>query len=389
MKKLLLILLALCLACGLCACGDDDEEVNPIFKIGVFEPLTGAYAGAGAQEVLGIEYAHSVRPTVKIGGQTYDVELVQMDNASSATKAAEVAQSLVDEGVSIILGSYSSELSLAAGPVFERAGITALGISCTNPQLTTDNDSYYRVCIQDELQGAAIAQFAKTEHEADNVYCFGQTGNVYDQGLIAGFKAKAEELGISVTQMDFAENCTDFSYLLFSAKEGGADMIFAPCSLGYAKLMLDQAMKHEIGLPFIGGDTWDDNSLLDAAIGKNFRIYVSAFYALGGKESFEDAFEDWIEDNETALANNGGSKKVAAITVMGYDAYNVALDAAEKAGSPHHADILAIMPSVGSSGVSGMISFDDVGDAVRSGIYIKRADTEIPQWKFVKNQKIS
>lgn len=389
MKRILIIFLALCLLLSLTACGKDEEEANPVLRIGVFEPFSGSDSTGGIKEVLGIQYAHFVTPTVKIGKQTYDVELVYADNASSKSQAAEVAQTLLEQDVSIVIGSYGSDYAIAAAPVFESAGVAALGVSCTAPSLTANYDCYYRVCIQDELQGAALANFAKKEVGATTVLCLGQVENEYDQGLIKGFREAAAELGINTVKMDFAENCGDFTYYLSAVADQTVDAVFAPCSARYGKLMVEAMGKLEKGVPIIGGDAWDDDSMLNAAIGKNFRIYTSAFYAEGGSKSFEAAFKEWLETDEAALANNGGSYAVSALTVMGYDAYNLALAAISTAGSTHHADILAAMPSVSSSGVSGVIQFDDIGDAVRNSIYIKRADTETPQWLYVKNQKVN
>ena len=56
-------------------------------KIGVFEPASGDNGAGGKQEVLGVEYANSLAPTVEIGGETYNVELVEVDNQSSTDKA--------------------------------------------------------------------------------------------------------------------------------------------------------------------------------------------------------------------------------------------------------------------------------------------------------------
>jgi len=388
MKRFIIIFLVLCLLLGVAGCGKDKEEPNPVLKIGVFEPFSGSHGSMGLKEVLGIQYAHSLQPTVKVGGQTYDVELVYADNASSPAQSVQVAETLLDEGVSIVLGSYGSECSLAAAPVFENAGIAAIGISCTAPAITANYDSYYRVCIQDELQGAALANFVNTEVGTTKVLCLGQVENEYDQGLIKGFREAAAKMGIETVKMDFAENCSSFTYYLSGVAEQGFGAVFAPCSTRYGKLIAEAMAELEEPVPLIGGDTWDDNSIRDCAIGKNFRLYTSAFYAEGGSKSFEESFGEWLEQNEEALANNGGTDTVAAVTVMGYDAYNLALAAIIKAGSVHHADILAAMPSVSSSGVSGLIQFDDMGDAMRNSIYIKRADTEIPQWKYVKNQKV-
>ncbi|MBE7016838.1 MAG: amino acid ABC transporter substrate-binding protein [Ruminococcaceae bacterium] len=387
MKKVFIILLAVCICLSMAACGEK-EEPNPVVRIGVFEPFSGTDGAMGMKETLGIQYAHHLQPTVKVNGQTYDVELVYADNASSKSQAAQVAESLLAEDVVLVLGSYGSEYSLAAAPVFEGAGVAALGISCTAPSITNDFDCYYRVCIQDTHQGAALANFAHTEIGATKVLCLSQIGNEYAQGLAAGFKSTAAQFDIDVVKVDFSENCNDFTPYLQSIAEQGIDAVFAPCSVRYGKLIVEAMGALEDAVPVFGGDTWDSDSIRDSAIGKNFRIYTSTFYAEGGSTSFENGFKEWLAGNENALASNGGDDSVSAVTVMGYDAYNVALAAISKAGSVHHADILAVMPNVGSSGVSGIINFDDNGDAIRNSIYIKRADTEVPLWKYVKNQRI-
>lgn len=66
-------------------------------KIGVFEPASGDNGAGGKQEVLGVEYANSLAPTVEIGGETYNVELVEVDNQSSTDKAVTAAQELVSK----------------------------------------------------------------------------------------------------------------------------------------------------------------------------------------------------------------------------------------------------------------------------------------------------
>ena len=66
-------------------------------KIGVVEPASGDNGAGGKQEVLGGEYANSLAPTVEIGGETYNVELVEVDIQSSTDKAVTAAQELVSK----------------------------------------------------------------------------------------------------------------------------------------------------------------------------------------------------------------------------------------------------------------------------------------------------
>ena len=126
----------------------------------MFEPASGDNGPGGKQEALGVQYANYVQPTVEIGGETYKVELVEADNESDNGKAVTAATNLVSSGVSIVLGSYGSAVSIAAGDVFKEAGMPAMGITCTNPQVTKGNDVYFRICFLDPFQGTVLANYA-------------------------------------------------------------------------------------------------------------------------------------------------------------------------------------------------------------------------------------
>ena len=131
MKKYLALTLVLVLITAAAAAMADTV------KIGVFEPASGDNGAGGKQEVIGMEYANTIVPTVEVGGKTYDVELVIVDNQSATDKAISAAQELVDAGVSIVLGSYGSGVSMAGGEVFADAEVPAIGASCTNPGVTS------------------------------------------------------------------------------------------------------------------------------------------------------------------------------------------------------------------------------------------------------------
>ncbi len=395
MKKVLAIVLALAMVLALAACGGSKTSStststtqSAVVKIGVYEPQSGDNGAGGKQEILGMQYANSVQPTVTIGGTEYTVELVYADNESSNDKAVSAASQLIGAGCSVILGSYGSGVSIAASDTFAEAGIPAIGVTCTNPQVTEGNDHYFRICFLDPFQGTVMANFAKDNFGAATAYCLGQLGNDYDQGLINYFKQAAEGLGMTVVTEAFPEGNSDFTSYLTNAKNAGADVIFAPCSTSYAQLIIEQAATQGVTMPLLAGDTWDSNVILAAATGKDLDIEVSTFYQEGANESFESGFKAWISGDATNLANNGGDDTLAAVSVMGYDAYFTALAAMQQAGSTAAADIMAALPSTTYTGITGEIKFDAVGDAERDSAVIKKVDTAAGVWEFVAVQGI-
>ena len=382
MKKVLCVILALCMVLSLAACSSSGKAASDskVIKIGVFEPSSGDSASGGKKEILGMQYANSLVPEVTLGGQTYKIELVYGDNGSTTDKAPSAASSLVSAGVSVVLGSYGSSVSMAGGPKFEEAGIPAIGVTCTNPNVTAGNSYYFRICFLDNFQADVLANFGMDKFGAKTAYCLGESGNEYDQGLIAFFKQVFEAAGGKVITDSFPTGNSDFGSYLNKAKSEGADVIFTPVSIAYAVQIIKQAASLGLEIPFLGSDTLDDNMVLDAIKGTDLQLYVSTFYQEGGSAEFDAGIKKYINDNAEALAANGGNDTISAVTAMGYDAYFVALEAMKKADSADKAALMKILPSVTYTGVSGAIAFDEQGDAVRDTAYIKTADTANGTW---------
>ena len=361
---------------------------DKVVKIGVFEPQTGDNGAGGKQEVLGMQYANYVQPTVEIGGETYDVKLEIVDNRTTAENGPSAASELMNRGVSIVLGSYGSGVSMAGGTVFQEAGVPAIGVTCTNPQVTSDCSVYYRICFLDPFQGTVLANYAYKELVVTTAYTLAMLGSDYDQGLVYYFSEAFKALGGTVTSEDFPEGNANFVSYINNAKSAGAGVIFAPVSTNYAQLIIEAAGAQGFEGHLLGSDTWDNNMVIESAKGKSVNVEITTFYQEGGAPEFDAGIKEWMNANADALTNNGGNDMVSAVTAMGYDAYFVALEAIKAAGSTDPAAVLAALPGVSYTGVSGLIEFDEIGDAKRDAAYIKAANTESGEWEFVKVQGI-
>ena len=394
MKKFLALILALVMVLGLVACGEkapaDDGAADgeKIVKIGVFEPQTGDYGAGGKQEILGMEYAHSLFPTVDIAGETYKVQLEIVDNRTTAENGPSAAAELINRDVSIVLGSYGSGVSIAGGEVFQEAGMPALGTSCTNPQGTADCEVYFRLAFLDPFQGTVLANYAYNELGVDTAYTLAMLGSDYDQGLVYYFKEAFEALGGKVVSEDFPEGSANFVSYVNNAKAAGAGVLFAPVSINYAQLIVEASAAQGFEGALLGSDTWDNNMVIESAKGTDIECFVTTFYQEGGAPEFDTGIKEWLNANPDKLTNNGGNDMVAAVTAIGYDAYLTAIEALKLAGSTDRAAVLAAMPNVSFEGVTGPITFNEIGDANRDGAFIKTANTVDGVWDFVKVQTV-
>ncbi len=394
MKKFISLLLAAGCMLSMASCGgntttqQNQSGDDKTIYIGVYEPASGDNGAGGKQETLGIQYANSQVNTVDLNGETYKVELATVDNESSNDKAPSAAQDLISKGVSVVLGSYGSGVSIAASDIFKKGGVPAIGITCTNPQVTEGNKHYFRICFLDPFQGTVLANYAKAQG-ATKAYCLSKLGDDYSGGLVNYFKKAFINLGGEVIDETFQEGNSDFTSYIANAKNAGAQVFFSPVSTEAAALIVEQASSQGLGMPIMAGDTWDSNVILNAAKGKDVEIIVTTFYQEGGNPEFDNGIKEWVNADSTRLANNGGDDKIAAVTAMGYDAYFVALEAIKAAGSKEPAKINDALWNVNYDGVCGNVTFEpENGDANRDKAYVKKANTETGDWDFVAEQGV-
>ena len=402
MKKFFALALAMVMTLSLAACGSDGgsgaagsgagaASGNKTLKIGVFEPASGDNGAGGKQEVLGIQYANSVVPTVEINGETYDVKLEIVDNQSSTDKAVTAAQSLVSAGVSVVLGTYGSGAAIAAAPTFESASIPAIGCSCTNPAVTENNPYYFRVCFLDPFQGSVMANFAAEQFSAKKAYVLSMLGEDYGSGLATYFVKAFQGMGGEVKEESFPEGTSDFSAYIQNAVAFGADVIFAPCATTYASLIIGQAASAGCTIPITAGDTWESSVILDAQNGTGLEVYCSTFFdendESGLAADFVKGFKEYLNADSQRLTNNGGNDIVAAVSALGYDAYMTAIEAIKLAQSDKGSDIQAALFNVDFDAVTGHITINpDTGDANKTEAFIKQATDGA--FTFIKRQSV-
>ena len=387
MKKIIAIALALVMVFALCACGSSSAPAasdssaaasgEKVVKIGVFEPQSGQNAAGGKKEILGIEYANSLYPTLEINGETYKVELVYADNASDAAKAPSAAQLLISQDVSVVVGTYGSGCAIAAGDLFAEAKIPAIGTSCTNPQVTLGNDYYFRIAYIDPFQGAVMASYA-LKNGCKNCVVIVEAGDDYSAGFGNYFSEAMIAAGAQCSTVTFQTGETDFSTIMANIKSASYDGIFAPVSIETAPLIINQAREAGVDCQIMAGDTWDDISIAERA-GENANgVFFSAFFDASDTSNeagveFNKGILEWIAADPTRLENNGGTADaISSVTPCGYDAYMAAYNAIIAAQSTDGEAIRDALASLEVSGlVTGDLKFDENGDAIKNYVAIK------------------
>jgi len=359
--------LAIVVFLAACGSGNTKTAQENLIKIGVFEPMTGANAAGGAMELEGIRLANELNPTVTIGGKEYKVELVVADNKSDKVEAANAAQRLVDKDkVNIVLGSWGSSLSMAAGPIVSDAKVPAIGLSCTNPLVTKGNDYYFRVCFIDPFQGTVMANYAFGQTKAKKAVIIREVSNDYSVGLAKffadSFKSLTGDEKAILSELNYNTGDQDFSAQLTEVKSLNPDVIFAPGNYTESALIVKQARELGITTPFLGGDTWETPEFIDVGKASVEGTVFSTFFAT--EVPITETSKVFLAEYRKKY-----NKEPAAVTALGFDGYLVALDALKRAGSTDGVKLRdAIAATKGFPGAAGIITLDANGDATKSAV---------------------
>ena len=266
LKKVMSVLLASAVMLGaLTGCGGDKKEAakSDVVKVGVFLPLTGDNAAGGELELRGVKLAHKLHPEV-LGKK---VELVVADNKSDKAESASVAARLIEKDkVVTLIGTYGSSLAMAAGNIVKEAKVPAIGTSCTNPQVTANNDYYFRACFIDPFQGTVMANYA-FKNGARKVAIVQEVSNDYSVGLAKFFKEAFVKLtndpDCIIDVANYQTGDKDFTAILTNLKAKNPDAVFAPGNFTESALLIKQAHQLGINVPFMGGDTWETQEFID------------------------------------------------------------------------------------------------------------------------------
>jgi len=363
-----LLLTAALILSLLAGCSSGTEQTSSstdtdVIKIGVFEPMTGSSAAGGQMTVEGIKLANAIRPEV-LGKK---VELVVVDNRSDKVEAANAVTRLIEkDGVVAIIGSYGSSLSMAAGDIVKEKKVPAVGCSPTNPLVTLNNDYYFRVCFIDPFQGTVMANYAVKELGAKTAAVIQDVTQDYSVGLskyfIDAFKKLTGDENSIVEISSYNSGDQDFTAQLTNVQAKNPDVIFAPGNYGECALLIKQARDMGINIPILGGDTWESPEFL--SIGGNAvegAVFSTHFTAEAPVTSASEEFLAKYKEEYDKEAN--------AFAALGYDAYMVILDAIERAGSYDPQAIRdALSQTKDFEGVTGYITLDENGDAVKSAV---------------------
>lgn len=232
-------------------------------KVGILAPLTGdaAQYGIAASNAAKL-YFDQVNTSGGINGKS--IEYILLDEKGQAADAVVAYNSLLEQGVTAIVGDVTTAPTIAVAVESASANMPLITGSATAAAVTVDPDTntvrsnVFRSCFIDPFQGEKMASFSKEKLGAKTAAVLFNSNIDYSVGLKDAFIAKAQEIGLEVVATEsYADKDSDFKSQLTNINAKAPDVLFCPDY--YQKVALIAPQAKEVGLTatFVGGDGWD------------------------------------------------------------------------------------------------------------------------------------
>ena len=351
--------------------------------------ISGADSNLGLDAQYGVQVANEERP--EVAGR--EVELDFQDDGCSAEGGTTVAQSLAsDTTIAAVIGTSCSSAGVPASEILSGAGILLLSPSATAPGLTLPDARqpfFFRTAHNDEIQGAAMADFAYNVLGVTTAATI-HDGGPYTEQLQQVFQDNFIELGGEITGTEAVDpEATDVSGQLTSLAAGSPEFLFFPIFTQAGGQVARQAHETE-GLEDVilaGADGLLNPGFVEAAGVEN----VEGMYLSGPQADFGDTYQNEFLPAYSDVS--GEEEPISAFHAHAYDAYNIIADAIEEVGIEEEGtlfiprtalrDYLAELTDY--AGLTGSLTCNENGDCANSTITVRQVrDGEfVPIWNSV------
>ncbi len=226
-------------------------------KVGVQAPITGSYANEGQ----GIE--NSVRLladqiNAKGGVMGKQIEVIPCDDQGTAMAAAICAKDLVNKGVSMVIGSYTSTCAEAAQKTYFKAGVLQTSDGTADGLTEHGYWTFLRNSFPNSAEAEFAADYMVNVKKYQRVVVISDFSS-YADGLGNAVEAAVKKMGGNVVSRDkIKADSQNFTPVLTNIKSKKPDAIFFAGYYTDGGLLRSQQVALGIKADFIGGDANDN-----------------------------------------------------------------------------------------------------------------------------------
>jgi branched-chain amino acid transport system substrate-binding protein len=337
------------------------QSSDPIM-LGVSGPLTGPNAQYGAQWKQGFDLAlDEIQAAGGINGRklAYTFE----DSQSDPRQSVAIAQKFVsDPKIVMELGDFSSPASMAASPIYQRAGLVQFGFTNSHPDFTKGGDFMWSTSVSQADEQPLLARYA-VSHLGLKKLAILHLNTDWGRTSRDHFASAAKELGAEVVITEgYIPDERDFRSTLVRARDANPDGLILISYYSDGALIARQARQAGLKQTICAASS----------------VYSPKFLELGGEavedihlgtRYFPDDPRPEVQKFTSGFKAKYNGQEPDAFNAYSYDAMNVAAAVVRIGGTDRRAvrDAFAKVRDV-STVVYGPASFDVASRRVKGAM---------------------
>jgi branched-chain amino acid transport system substrate-binding protein len=358
-------------------------------KIATQSPLS------GGQSVLGVDIKNGAALALEqLSGPLTDmgfkVELAPFDDQANPDVGVANAKNIVaDPDILCGVGHLNSGVMIPSSEEYHTANLPFVSPANTNPVVTTRGYlEVNRVVGRDDVQAPVAEEYAFKNLSATSVYII-HDKTAYGQGVAEFFKKAAEEDALTVLGFEGTEETANFDPIITSVMADPPDVLFFSGIYNQAGVFFKQARAAGYQGTFLGTDGMDASELANLAGDALTKDGGMAYTSVAGPASAYPKAAKFADDFK---AKFGATPQPFA--AQAYDSAGICLQAIEEAATaaggnkPARIDVANAIRALTYDGITGSLSFDDIGDVPVANYFIIKVNaTSAATWD--KNEIVS
>ena len=331
-------------------------------KIGVNEPLTGAFAASGTYVVNAAKIAAD-EINAKGGVLGKKIELIIEDNKSNPTEAAAVAEKLITrDKTPVMLGAWGSSLTLAVMPKLVEYETPMVVETSSASKITTSGNPYvFRISPPSFVEAAAFRNIV--DKLALKKVDFLVINNDWGRGTAEDFSKMMKEKGISIGLVEtMDQSAQDMSAQLAKIKATDSETVIITGAVDQLTLIFKQAAALGFKKRIIttGGSQNPDQIIAQAGTAANDTLHLTTFLPWMPEKTPNPAATTYFIGE---WKKRGFDFAGCTESFRGYDGIRTIVAAIEKAGKAEPAAIKDALWTIDVKGLNGDIVFKKSGPA--------------------------
>jgi branched-chain amino acid transport system substrate-binding protein len=340
-----------------CANTKQEEYIT----IGALLPLTGVDSDAGLRALNGLQVAKDeINESGGILGKKLDI--IALNDRGDEAFVVQQYEALMKKGVSAIIGSSYSVVTLALAQAAEKDGIPIISPTASNPEVTRGRRNVFRAIFTDDYQAEVMAHFAYNSLGARTALVLSNLSYGNFRQTAEVFAESFRVLGGQIRAIESYSSEQGLADILTRYRANPPDAIFCPENYVPAVKLVNTA--YNIGLRdtyILGTDAWD--GLLAYVVQHETvnNVYYSAPFS----------FDDNNEQVAAFVRNyfNSFSQMPLSGSATAYTCVYILAQAFTTAGNTNRDDVIAAMKTNELDLITGHIQFDENNNP-RTNVYI-------------------